>query len=149
MRTVTRRSTVYECCVKAASAVPACVPGKCVPGKPLLGCRCKRSGWRRYACMAAAFIEDSHWCHGSARQRGQDRNIMPRLSVHEKSSAPFAKLGKQISWARPFLPHRRLDCLYAGGMAHTETDGNVFDGILRELNIEYAVSEADLKHVPL
>src|ERR1700687_137785 len=74
---------------------------------------------------------------------------MPRLSVHQKSSAPFAKLGKQIPWARPFLPIRRLDRLYAGVMAHTETDGNVFDGILRELNIEYAVREADLKHVPL
>ena len=74
---------------------------------------------------------------------------MPRLSVHQKSSAPFAKLGKQIPWARPFLPIRRLDRLYAGVMAHTETDGNVFDGILREMNVEYAVREADLKHVPL
>ena len=73
---------------------------------------------------------------------------MPRLSVHEKSSAPFAKLGKKIPWARPFMPIRRLDRLYASALANSEPQGNVFDSILREMNVEYAVRPADLKHVP-
>ena len=66
----------------------------------------------------------------------------------ENSPAPFAKLGKQIPWARPFLPIRRLDRIYAGALVHPE-GGNVFDGILREMDVEYSVRPADLKHVPL
>jgi putative hemolysin len=64
----------------------------------------------------------------------------------EDSSTPFAKLGKQIPWARPFLPIRRLDHIYSGALNRPE--GNVFDGILREMDVEYSVREADLKHVP-
>jgi putative hemolysin len=60
--------------------------------------------------------------------------------------SPFAKLGKQIPWARPFLPIQRLDRLYAGVSAQAE--GCVFDRILREMDVEYSVREADLKHVP-
>jgi len=74
---------------------------------------------------------------------------MLRRSVKKKSPAPFAKLGKQIPWARPFLPIRRLDRLYASALARAETGGNVFDGLLREMNVEYTVREADLKNVPL
>ncbi|MGC2209791.1 MAG: lysophospholipid acyltransferase family protein [Candidatus Korobacteraceae bacterium] len=73
---------------------------------------------------------------------------MLRRSAQKKSSAPFAKLGKQIPWARPFIPIRRLDRLYASALANTQTGGNVFDSLLREMNVEYAVREADLKHVP-
>ena len=69
--------------------------------------------------------------------------------MKKKSSAPFAKLGKQIPWARPFIPIRRLDRIYAGALVRTETQGNVFDGLLREMNVTYKVREADLKHVPL
>jgi putative hemolysin len=65
----------------------------------------------------------------------------------EDSSAPFAKLGKQIPWARPFLPIRRLDRIYAGALVHP--DGTVFDGILREMDVEYSVRPGDLKHVPI
>jgi putative hemolysin len=65
----------------------------------------------------------------------------------EDSSAPFAKLGKQIPWVRPFLPIRRLDNIYSGALNRLE--GNVFDGILREMDVEYSVRESDLKHVPL
>lgn len=65
----------------------------------------------------------------------------------ENSPTPFAKLGKQIPWARPFLPIRRLDRIYAGALARTEM--TVFDGILREMDVEYSVREGDLKHVPL
>ena len=61
--------------------------------------------------------------------------------------SPFAKLGKQIPWVRPFLPIRRMDRIYAGALGHAE--GNVFDGILREMDVEYSVRDADLKHVPL
>jgi len=70
-----------------------------------------------------------------------------RGAVTEHSPAPFAKLGKQIPWARPFLPIRRLDRIYAGALAHTE--GSVFDAMLSEMEVEYKVREADLKHVPL
>ena len=73
---------------------------------------------------------------------------MLRRSAKKKSSAPFAKLGKQIPWARPFIPIRRLDRLYATALANTRTGGNVFDSLLREMNVEYAVREADLKNVP-
>jgi putative hemolysin len=73
---------------------------------------------------------------------------MLRRSAKKKSSAPFAKLGKQIPWARPFMPIRRLDRLYATALANTQTGGNVFDSLLREMNVEYAVREADLKNVP-
>ncbi len=79
--------------------------------------------------------------------RGQNVNTMPHGTTTPTSPAPFAKLGKQIPWARPFLPIRRLDRIYAGALAHT--DGTVFDGILREMNVEYTVREGDLKHVPL
>lgn len=65
----------------------------------------------------------------------------------EDSSAPFAKLGKQIPWARPFLPIRRLDHIYSGAV--NRLGGNVFDGVLREMDVEYSVREADLKHVPV
>jgi putative hemolysin len=68
-------------------------------------------------------------------------------SITQQDSSPFAKLGKQIPWARPFLPIRRLDRIYAGALAHPE--GNVFDGILREMDVEYTVRPGDLKHVPL
>jgi putative hemolysin len=73
---------------------------------------------------------------------------MLRRSAKKKSAAPFAKLGKKIPWARPFIPIRRLDRLYASALANTRTGGNVFDSILREMNVEYAVREADLKNVP-
>ena len=73
---------------------------------------------------------------------------MLRSAAHRNAPTPFAKLGKQIPWARPFLPIRRLDRIYAGALAHPEK-GNVFDGILREMDVEYSVREADLKHVPL
>jgi putative hemolysin len=73
---------------------------------------------------------------------------MLRSAVTETPSTPFAKLGKQIPWARPFLPIRRLDRIYAGALAHPER-GNVFDGILREMDVEYSVREGDLKRVPL
>ena len=72
---------------------------------------------------------------------------MLRGTVTEPPSTPFAKLGKQIPWVRPFLPIRRLDRIYAGALAHSE--GNVFDGILHEMDVEYSVREGDLKHVPL
>jgi putative hemolysin len=65
----------------------------------------------------------------------------------ENPASPFAKLGKQIPWARPFIPIRRLDRIYAGALAHPEA--NVFDAILREMDVEYSVREADLKHIPL
>jgi putative hemolysin len=65
----------------------------------------------------------------------------------EDTPSPFAKLGKQIPWARPFLPIRRLDRIYAGALDHPE--GSVFDGILREMDVEYSVRDADLKHIPL
>ena len=45
---------------------------------------------------------------------------MLRSAVTETPSTPFAKLGKQIPWARPFLPIRRLDRIYAGALAHPE-----------------------------
>jgi putative hemolysin len=70
-------------------------------------------------------------------------------SMKKNSSTPFANLGKQIPWARPFMPIRRLDRIYASAVAHTETQGNVFDNILREMDVKYSVREADLKHVPL
>jgi len=72
---------------------------------------------------------------------------MPSGAVPQDALTPFAKLGKQIPWARPFLPLRRLDRIYAGALSHPE--GNVFDGILREMNVEYTVRPAELKHVPL
>jgi hypothetical protein len=72
--------------------------------------------------------------------------MMFRSTMTEDSSTPFAKLGKQIPWARPFLPIRRLDHIYSGALNRPE--GNVFDGILREMDVEYSVREADLKHVP-
>jgi putative hemolysin len=74
---------------------------------------------------------------------------MLRRSMKKKSPAPFAKLGKQIPWARPFLPIRRLDRLYANALDRTETDGNVFDSLLREMNVKYTVRDADLENVPL
>ena len=67
--------------------------------------------------------------------------------MRQPSPSPFAKLGKQIPWARPFLPIRRLDQIYSDALAHPE--GNVFDGILREMDVEYTVRDADLKHIPL
>src|SRR5271169_3463866 len=70
-----------------------------------------------------------------------------RAEVTEHSPAPFAKLGKQIPWARPFLPIRRLDRLYAHVLTHTE--GSVFDAMLSEMQVAYTVREAELKHVPL
>jgi putative hemolysin len=72
---------------------------------------------------------------------------MFRRAMTEDSLSPFAKLGKQIPWARPFLPIRRLDRIYAGALSYPE--GNVFDGILHEMDVEYSVREGDLKHVPL
>jgi len=73
--------------------------------------------------------------------------MMFRNTMTEDPSAPFAKLGRQIPWARPFLPIRRLDHIYSGALNRPE--GNVFDGILREMDVEYSVRESDLKHVPL
>ncbi len=67
--------------------------------------------------------------------------------MKEDSSAPFAKLGRQIPWARPFLPIRRLDHIYSEALGRSEA--NVFDGILREMDVEYAVRDADMKHIPL
>jgi putative hemolysin len=75
------------------------------------------------------------------------RSSITKDSLTEDSLAPFAKLGKQIPWARPFLPIRRLDRIYAGALVHPE--GTVFDGILREMDVEYSVRKGDLKHVPL
>jgi len=72
---------------------------------------------------------------------------MPHGVMTEISPTPFAKLGKQIPWARPFLPIRRLDRIYADALNHTE--GTVFDGILREMDVEYSVRDGELKHVPL
>lgn len=72
---------------------------------------------------------------------------MLRSTVTESPATPFATLGKQIPWVRPFLPIRRLDRIYAGALAHAE--GNVFDGILHEMDVEYSVRPGDLKHVPL
>jgi putative hemolysin len=72
---------------------------------------------------------------------------MIRSAMRQPSPSPFAKLGKQIPWARPFLPIRRLDQIYSDALAHPE--GNVFDGILREMDVEYTVRDADLKHIPL
>jgi putative hemolysin len=69
--------------------------------------------------------------------------------MKKNPTAPFAKLGKQIPWARPFMPIRRLDRIYANALVHTKTQGNVFDNILREMDVEYSVRPADLKHVPL
>ena len=60
---------------------------------------------------------------------------------------PFAKLGKQMPWVRPFMPLKRLDRIYAGAVSHPET--NVFDGVLREMAVEYTVREGDLKNIPL
>jgi putative hemolysin len=68
-------------------------------------------------------------------------------TMTKTSPSPFEKLGKQVPWARPFLPIRRLDRIYAGALAHPE--GTVFDGILSEMDVEYSVREGDLKHVPL
>jgi putative hemolysin len=72
---------------------------------------------------------------------------MLRSNITEDSSTPFAKLGKQIPWVRPFLPLRRLDRIYAGALARPE--GSVFDGILRELDVEYSVRAGELKNIPL
>jgi putative hemolysin len=72
---------------------------------------------------------------------------MLRSTLTEQPSTPFATLGKQIPWARPFLPIRRLDRIYAGALTHAE--GNVFDGILHEMDVEYSVRPGDLKRVPL
>jgi putative hemolysin len=67
--------------------------------------------------------------------------------TEESSPRPFAKLGKQNPWVRPFIPVRRLDRIYANAMADPE--GNVFDRILREMAVEYTVRESDLKHIPV
>ena len=72
--------------------------------------------------------------------------MMLRGAVKESSPAPFAKLGKQIPWVRPFLPIRRLDRLYAGAL--TRTEGSLFDKMLSEIQVAYSVREADLKYVP-
>ena len=53
--------------------------------------------------------------------------------TEESSPRPFAKLGKQNPWVRPFIPVRRLDRIYANAMADPE--GNVFDRILREMAV--------------
>src|SRR6266545_2287278 len=74
---------------------------------------------------------------------------MRRRAIKKTSPAPFTKLGKHVPWAaRPFMPIRRLDRIYANAMASTGAQGNAFDSILREMRIEYSVREADLKHVP-
>jgi len=73
-------------------------------------------------------------------------NIMFRSVMREESPAPFARLGKQIPWARPFLPIRRLDRIYSDAVNREE--GNVFDGVLRGMNVAYTVREADLRHIP-
>jgi putative hemolysin len=78
---------------------------------------------------------------------GKIVDTMPLGTSTENSPTPFAKLGKQIPWARPFLPIRRLDRIYAGALTHPE--GSVFDGLLREMEVDYTVREGDLKHVPL
>ena len=57
-------------------------------------------------------------------------------------------LGSRFPGPVPFIPIRRLDRIYASALAHTKTGGNVFDSLLREMNVEYAVREADLKNVP-
>ncbi len=78
---------------------------------------------------------------------GKIVNTMPHATVTETPSTPFAKLGKQIPWARPFIPIRRLDRIYAGALARTH--GSVFDGLLHEMDVEYSVREGDLKHIPV
>lgn len=72
---------------------------------------------------------------------------MPRSAIPEDTPAPFAKLGKQIPWARPFMPIRRLDRIYASALANPK--GSVFDAILSVMDVEYTVRDGDLKHVPL
>jgi putative hemolysin len=67
--------------------------------------------------------------------------------AEESTQRPFAKLGKQMPWARPFIPVRRLDRIYANVIADSE--GNVFDRILREMAVEYTVRESDMKNIPL
>jgi putative hemolysin len=71
---------------------------------------------------------------------------MPRSVSPQVAPSPFANLGKQIPWARPFLPIRQLDRIYANALADPE--GNVFDGILREMDVQYTVRPTDFKHVP-
>ncbi|MDR3765214.1 MAG: lysophospholipid acyltransferase family protein [Acidobacteriota bacterium] len=71
---------------------------------------------------------------------------MQRSTLEPEAPTPFARLGKQIPWARPFLPIRRLDRLYTDALTHT--GGNVFDGILDEMGVSYTVREADWKNLP-
>src|ERR1700692_1309195 len=67
-----------------------------------------------------SFTEDLHCLHSRARKRAQDCNIMPVASMKKRPQTPFAKLRKQIPWAaRPFMPIRRLDRMYARAMAQT------------------------------
>ncbi|HVJ05698.1 MAG TPA: GNAT family N-acyltransferase [Candidatus Saccharimonadales bacterium] len=66
--------------------------------------------------------------------------------MRDTPPTPFANLGRKMPWVRPFLPIRRLDRIYAGALTHVE--GNVFDGILREMDVEYTVREGELRHVP-
>jgi len=73
---------------------------------------------------------------------------MPAASMKKRSPAPFAKLGRKIPWARPFLPIRRLDRIYANAVAQTGAQNNVFDSLLHELDVRYSFREADLKNVP-
>jgi len=69
-----------------------------------------------------------------------------RRAMKHDSELPFAKLGKQIPWARPFIPARRLDRMYEGVL--NDPVGNVFDAVLRQLEVEYTVPDSDLAHVP-
>ena len=74
---------------------------------------------------------------------------MRRRPIKKNSPAPFTKLGKNVPWAaRPFMPIRRLDRIYANALERQGAQENVIDSILREMRVEYSVRESDLKHVP-
>jgi putative hemolysin len=72
--------------------------------------------------------------------------MIARRAMKQDSNAPFAKLGKQMPWVRPFIPAKRLDRIYEGVL--NDPVGNVFDAVLRQLAVEYTVPDADLAHVP-
>lgn len=71
---------------------------------------------------------------------------MFRSTSTEIPPKPFATLSKQIPWARPFLPIRRLDRIYATALNSHE--GNVIDRILAALHVDYKLRDADMKNIP-
>jgi putative hemolysin len=73
---------------------------------------------------------------------------MKLMSDQSRPINPAQELVSGVSWAKPFMPVRRLVRFYNRAQQENVNAPTVFDSFLRALDVNFEVSERDLEQIP-